>query len=285
MMDVMTSWSIWTALGAVLAVFAWKRLELIFNHNGAERIAADEAWAISQTNGNKEIMADCAYVEQSSAGIMAVLADGIGKENTGKICAQIATDTILDFFQPYKVLNEPNYLFRTSFLEANSRIQRTIGERRGGASAGAVFSNGKNLYYAVAGNIRIALFRNRELIPLNYGQTLGTLAKEAYKEGLLSRQETIWSMEDTKIWNYLGKDGFHEMEICDPPVSLHPGDVILMVTQGIYEELSWAELEEILLKDMTIREKADVMVMETEKKSSQQKENGSILLFRIGGNR
>lgn len=285
MIDVTTSWSIWFALGTVLIVTAWKRLELGINRNKAEGKTEKEAWALSQTNGNKEIMADCAYVEQTSAGIMAVVADGIGKENTGKVCAQIAVDTILDAFQPYQVLNEPDYLLRTSFLEANSRIHKTIGRRRGGASAGAVFSNGHRLHYGVAGNVKIALFRNGELIPLNQGQTVGSLAEEAYKEGRITRAETIWSMENRQLWNYLGKDGFHGAEVCDPPVSLYPGDVILLATQGIYEELSWAEMEEILLKDMTIKEKADAMVMETEKKSSQQKENGSVLLIRTGGNR
>ena len=102
---------------------------------------------IAQTTGSRQVQADVAQIWDSSAGLMAVIADGIGSANTGKVCAQVAADAILDRYEPYCELNDPVYFFRTSFLEANQRIQRTIGERRGGASTGAVFINRSHLYY------------------------------------------------------------------------------------------------------------------------------------------
>ena len=117
---------------------------------------------IAQTTGSRQVQADVAQIWDSSAGLMAVIADGIGSANTGKVCAQVAADAILDRYEPYCELNDPIYFFRTSFLEASQRIQRTIGERRGGASTGAVFINRSHLYYAVAGDIRVAVMRGRE---------------------------------------------------------------------------------------------------------------------------
>lgn len=114
---------------------------------------------IAQTTGSRQVQADVAQIWDSSAGLMAVIADGIGSANTGKVCAQVAADAILDRYEPYCELNDPIYFFRTSFLEASQRIQRTIGERRGGASTGAVFINRSHLYYAVAGDIRVAVMR------------------------------------------------------------------------------------------------------------------------------
>ena len=96
---------------------------------------------IAQTTGSRQVQADVAQIWDSSAGLMAVIADGIGSANTGKVCAQVAADAILDRYEPYCELNDPVYFFRTSFLEANQRIQSTIGERRGGASTGAVRYN------------------------------------------------------------------------------------------------------------------------------------------------
>lgn len=284
MIDTMTSWIIWYAFGGIISILLGKRFVMLFTPDKENEIDQD-FWVISQTTGNKEVMADCAHVYENEAGIMAVVADGIGKENTGKISAQIAVDTILDYFSPYHELNQPDYLFQTAFLEANSRIQKTIGERRGGASVGAVYSNGKHLYYALAGNIRIALMRNGELIPLSKGQTMDVLVKDAYHEGLISKQETIRSIEDSRVWNYLGLDGFGGIETCSPPILLQQEDIILLSSQGIYDELSWSEMEETLLENMTLKEMADSMVMKAEQKSSQEKENGSILLFRIGGYR
>lgn len=238
-----------------------------------------DSWAYSQTTGNQEIQADKIQVVRNSAGIMAVLADGIGKENTGKLCAQIATDTVLDQFEPYKVLNNPDYLFRSSFIEANSRIQKTIGNRRGGACLGAVYTNGTYLYYGLSGNVRITLFRNGELIPLSKGQTMNELAMKAYQEGRLPKRETIWSMDEKQVLNYLGMDGFREIELCKPPVCLRRGDVILMATMGIFDELSWAEMEDALAKDLTLQEKADSLVMAAERKPDGDKDNGTVLLL------
>ncbi len=236
--------------------------------------------AVSQTTGGKEIQADIAGIQTSRAGTLAILSDGIGKANTGKVCAQIAVDTLLDRYQPSHVLHNPEYFFKTSLREASQRIQKTIGERRGGTSLAAVFVNGRTMHYGLAGDIRIALFRNQELIPISKGQTLNVLALDAYQEGILSRPETIWTMEEKRVWNYLGIDGFHEIEIGERPIRLKPGDVVLLATKGIFETVSWAEMEDTLLKDMTLKEKADGIVMESEKKSGIEKENGSILLLR-----
>jgi serine/threonine protein phosphatase PrpC len=234
---------------------------------------------ICQTTGNKEVQADLARVVSTNAGRLAVLADGIGKKNTGQVCAQIAMDTILDQYEPYQVLNNPNYLFKTAFYEANRRIQATLGERWGGVSLGVAFMNQTHLYYALAGNIRIALFRHGELIPLSKGQTLDVLAEEAWKEGKISRQEAVWSMEEHRMWNYLGMNGFHEIELCSRPIQLKPKDTVFMATSGIFEELSWSEMEDILAGPGSLQERADAMICAAERKESVQKENGSVIIF------
>lgn len=211
---------------------------------------------------------------------MAVLADGIGKENTGKLCGQIAGDTVLDSFEPYDTLNNPSYLYSISFREAHHRIQKTIGDRQGGACLGAVFTDGRFLHYGLVGNIRIALFRNGELIPLSKGHTMDVLAVKAYGEGRLTKKETIWSLEETGVWNYLGKDGFHEIEFCPQPIRLKGGDLIMMISCGVFQELSWAEIEDILAEDLPLQEKAESLVWAAAQKPGQDKENGSVMLLR-----
>ncbi len=234
---------------------------------------------VSQTTGNQEFQADVAGIEVSTAGILAVLSDGIGKANTGKICSQIATDTILDSFQPYKVLHNPEYFFKISFHEAHKRIQRTLENRRGGACLAAAFVKDGMLHYGLAGDIRIAILRNEELIPISKGHTIDVLALNAYENGVLSKNQTLWTMEEKKVWNFVGKDGFHEIEIAEKPVALKPGDVVLLLTKGVYESLSWADIEDILLKELTVKEKADNIIMEAERKSGMEKENGSVVLL------
>lgn len=234
---------------------------------------------IAQTTGSRQVQADVAQTWRNSAGTMAVLADGIGSANTGAVCAQIAADTILDRFEPYYELNDPLYFLKSAFLEASRRIQRTVGERRGGASVGAVFLNHRYLYYAVAGDVRVALLRGDEVIPLSKGQTLDVLAAQAYEDGRISRQDALWSAEEKRIWNYLGRDGFCEIEVCEQPVSLRQGDKVLLISRGIFEELSWSEIEDILIENAPPGELASRIVDEADGRNDAQADNGSVILI------
>lgn len=268
------------ALGS--AVYAVLVLGRCFGRRGASR--QDGPYrrlnaGKSQTTGTREFQADRAGVIESRAGALAVLADGIGRSNTGMVCAQIAVDTVLDQFEPYQGLNAPAYFFKTAFCEANRRIQQTIGERRGGAAMGAVFMDADRLHYAVAGDIKTALLRGEELIPLSRGQTLDVLALQAYEEGKISRQDAVLSMEEKRIWNYLGQDGFHEIELCDPPVQLKRGDKVLLMSRGIFEVLSWRELEDILIQPAPMQELADRIVMEADRREGTDRENGTVILL------
>ena len=267
-------------LAVAVAVRIWAMFGIRENEAEHEEWLQADA-GISQTTGNKELQADRAQVQRTRAGVLAVITDGIGKKNTGQVCAQIALDTVLDRFEPYFILNQPDYFFRTVFYEANRRIQATLGERKGGASLGVIYANETHLYYALAGNIRIALLRGGELIPLSKGQTLDILAVEAWKDGKISRQEAVWSMEEKRLWNYLGMDGFHEIEIENQPIKTKPGDIVFLATCGIFEELSWSELEDILVGEGGLQEKADAVVQAAEQKKNPQKENGSVVLLSI----
>lgn len=240
---------------------------------------ADSGTGIAQTTGSRQVQADVAQTWTNRAGTMAVLADGIGSANTGAVCAQIAADTILDRFEPYHELNDPVYFFKSAFWEANRRIQKTAGERRGGASVGAAFLNHSHLYYAVAGNVRIAILRGEEIIPLSKGQTIDVLAAQAYEDGKISRQDTLWSMDEKRVWNYLGQDGFREIEICNQPIVLKQGDKVLLMSKGIFDEISWSETEDILVDNISLQELAERMVDAAEQKKNPQADNGSVILI------
>lgn len=267
-----------TAAAVLLIAAAAVRIALSARYEEQEETSGT---GICQTNGRKEIQADIAMAFTNEAGTMAVLADGIGNENTGKLCAQLAADTVLDRYEPYHVLNNPAYFFKSTFAEANRRIQMTIGERRGGANLAAAFIDKTHLYYAVAGNVRIALKRGEELIPLSRGQTMDVLAAEAFENGSISRQEAIWCMDEKRVWNYLGMDGFREIELCGQPIRLKVNDTVLLASKGIFEELSWGEMEDILLSGASVQEQAEAMVRMAEGKLNPEMDNGSVLLLNI----
>ena len=227
-----------------------------------EKCAIENALdGMAQTTGNKEIQADAMDISITSAGKLAVMADGIGKENIGKVCANLAVKEFIHAFSFYKVLHNPEYFFERTIHGIHKQIQKILNECQGGVSLAAVLLAKGKMYYAVAGQVKIALVRNGELIPLVEGQTIGVLACQAYKDGKLSRQETIWSKEDNSVWNYIGKDGFRQIEIAEMPIELKKGDLVIVMTKGIFEELSYAELERVMINTMiTVQEKANRII-------------------------
>lgn len=246
--------------------------------------AYDAKDGVSQTTGNREIQADVFESKITEAGKLAVLADGIGKENTGKVCAALAVKEFVEAFSLYRSLNNPRYFFERTMYGLHRSMQKVLEERQGGASIGVVLLAEEKLHYAMAGQIKIALFRGGDLIPLCESQTVDVLAQRAYQEGKISRQETIWSLKDKKLWNYVGKDGFCQMEACEVPVQLKKGDLVVMMTKGIYEEVSFAEMERILENEMlTAQGKADKIVQCADRSAAQDKENGSIAVLLTDG--
>ena len=55
------------------------------------------------------------------------------------------------------------------------------------AAVSAVMIQGGFLFYGIVGNVKIAVFRNEELIPLGTGHTVDVLAQDKYVEGVLTR--------------------------------------------------------------------------------------------------
>lgn len=154
-----------------------------------ERPVYDAKDGTAQTTGNKEIQADALAIKITAAGKLAVLADGIGKENTGKVCASLAVKEFVEAFSLYRSLNNPEYFFERTMYGLHRSMQKVLEERQGGASVGVVLLADEKLHYAMAGQIKIALFRGGDLIPLCESQTVDVLAQRAYQEGKINRRK------------------------------------------------------------------------------------------------
>lgn len=68
------------------------------------------------------------------------------------------------------------------------------------------------------------------------------------------------------------------------PVELKRGDLVVMMTKGIYEEVPFAEMEQILGNEMlTAQGKSDKIVQCVDRSMEQDRENGSIAVLLTDG--
>lgn len=253
-----------------LSVHSKKRINLGFCETGTSR-----------TIGDREVQEDEYAIAETEEGLMAVLADGMGKHYGGKIASRTAVDVFQDLFEDRNAFYNPQYSFRRAFQAANREILNQLDENQGSASVGAVLIRDRKLYYAVVGNVKVAVYRNHELVPVSSGHTIGVLAKQKYEEGKLTRQEAVRLLDHHRLYNFVGQDGFRDVEFFDTPIALYGGEYVLLMSDGMYETARWKDMEDCLEGEGSCQDKAFRLVELVNRSEEEEKDNASVVVIRI----
>lgn len=235
----------------------------------------------AMTIGTRQVQEDDYGICQSREGFLAVLADGMGKNYGGRVSSRIAVDVLKEQFTEYRNVENPAYFFRKSFHRINREILNQFDDGRGGASVGAVMIKDNFLYYAVAGNVKLAVYRKDSLIPLSSGHTIDMLVENRFMKGAITREAALQLLENKRLYNYLGQDGFQEIEFFDTPVRLKEKDIVVLMSDGLYEGIEWKSVEEILAGKKKCQQKAYDIVEAINADSRKEKDNASIVLIEV----
>lgn len=236
---------------------------------------------ISKTIGDRETQEDEYGIAESEDGIMAVMADGMGKHFGGKIASRIAVEVFLDIFKDSDAYYNPQYSFRKAFQGANREILNQLEDNQGFASVGTIMIKNRKLYYAVVGDVKAAVFRNHELVPVTYGHTISVLAHQKYQEGKLTRQEAIRLLEHHRLYNYVGQDGFHDIEFFDTPIALYGGEYVILMTNGLYETVKWKDIENCLEGEGNCQKIAFELIEMVNQSQEKNKDNAAAVVIKI----
>lgn len=234
-----------------------------------------------KTIGNREIQMDYFAVEKNDHGLLAVLADGMGKDAGGRIAAKTVVRVFVELFGEYNMLDNPSYFFRKAFLTANREILKQLDDERGKAVASTLMIRDGKLYYAIVGNVKIAVYRNGELIELGAGHTVNVLAENKYYEGVLKREDAVAMLQEKRIYNYLGRDGFGKIGFYDEPVGLKENDIVVLMSDGTYEAIGWKNMEDYLAQKKKCKKIALDMIEHINQKT-EDRDNASVVLIKIG---
>lgn len=265
----------------IVLIIVLEAVKFIF---GVEK-QTDKEWVeigTSMTIGGRDVQEDQFGTMTASAGMMAVLADGAGKAYGGRIASRIAVETCMEIFKEYNAFNNPQYYFRKAFHCANKEILKALeDENRGSSSAGCVIIREGFLYYALVGNVKICVYREGNLVPVSTGHTVAVLAEQKFHEGKITRQDALALLEKQRLYNFLGKDGFKDIELFDAPVRLKRGDIVALMSDGVYDLIGFKEIEKILEGNEACQKKAFEIIERINQNTSECKDNASIVLLGI----
>lgn len=232
--------------------------------------------------GKEEYDENSSLVSYFNNTTMAIMADGHGKSFVGRKSSDIAVRTFDEVFRSFNILDNINYFFQRSFNLANKEILKAIDDQVGGTSVACALVKSDLLHYALAGNVKIYLYRDNEIIPLGEGHTVDVYAKKGFYNGKLCRDKALVALKSKRVLNHLGEDGFKEIEIYDVPVKLKDDDIIILMTNGIYESIPLIKIEEILGENFN--NTCEKLENEFVKSTRHTKENGSIILMKYKTN-
>ena len=230
------------------------------------------------TFGNRTVQQDYFGVKNNHGVLLMLLADGIGAD--GEFAAKLSVDTFRDLFNNANAIHKPQYFFKRAATAAHKRIMNTLEERQGETSIAAVMVKGYELFYTLIGNCRVTVFRNGDLIPVSEGQTIDVLAKHQYEEGRISKQETLALLNEHRRYNVLGQDSFQDIELFSAPIALRDDDLIILMSEGVFNTLRWVEIEEILSTGKSVQTLADEIINLVDNSPMVDKDNASIIICR-----
>jgi protein phosphatase len=184
------------------------------------------------------------------AGLLAVVADGMGGMKCGGDASLLAADTMLEAY----AVKRPEEPVEEALLRSLIRANRAVLEmaRRNGVAgesgttlvAAAVLGN--RLWWIAAGDSRLYLARKGELLRLTEDHVYATELDRSVLLGRLSPEEALFHPEREALTSFLGLEDLPEVDRNQRPLRLEAGDRLLLCSDGLYKFLPLEETAAIL---------------------------------------
>ncbi len=198
---------------------------------------------------------------------MAVLADGISGLANGRMASTIAVTTFIQEFMKLTSLGNIQSFFKETAMASNQMIVQNLNGSNGGTTlVAAVIDEHGFLHWGAVGDSVISIFRNGEFIAINQKHIFESVLKERYISGEISQLEVQENPLKKRLINYLGYEGFKNIDTGKSPIKLHRGDKVCLFSDGIYDTLTEVEMEKILSQQAPPYDLAQNMIKAVEQK-------------------
>lgn len=200
-----------------------------------------------------------------------VVADGVGGGNSGEIASRTAVNEIANYVVEHPIHKARNKYAIVNYLQdcmdrTNEKIYNmanTYQENMGMATTAIILyiTEGK-AFLSNVGDSRVYLFRDGSLVQLTEDHTyVNTLVKA----GILSEEQALVDERRNVIIKALGAEKTVEPDFFQVEIAL--GDIFLLCTDGLYDEVDNPELAEVLGSGMSMSDMCRELV-------SRANENG-----------
>lgn len=174
----------------------------------------------------------------SQKGLMAVVADGMGGLESGAAVSQLVTDTFLTRYRQLAVPDPDAFLYESAAAseQAVEAYMRRTGSNSGSTLV-AVLLRGNQMHFISVGDSRIYLLRGEKLLQINREHTYGALLLERAARGEVDPEEPYVNPRRHALTAYIGMGSLNQVERNSVPLTLQPGDKVILCSDGVFNAL------------------------------------------------
>lgn len=218
-----------------------------------------------------------AFLTTDKDGVFLV-ADGMGGHKAGEVASNITREVISSKLTQQDAGDNVEALIREAFLAANEKVRATASantDQQGmGCTCVLLMLREQNFFVAHVGDSRIYLFRKGQLKQVTRDHSY---VEELFIRGLINEEEKKGHPYRNQITRYIGCSTKLEVDITSGPV--WNGDVFLLCSDGLTEEVKDDKLEEIFAKNLDPDATANLLVEEALKNGG--KDNISVVIVQV----
>ncbi len=207
-----------------------------------------------------------------------LVADGMGGHKAGEVASSITRDVISSKLTEQSAGDNIEALIREAFLAANEKVRVTASantDQQGmGCTCVLLMLRDQNFFVAHVGDSRIYLFRKGQLKQVTRDHSY---VEELFIRGLINEEEKKGHPYRNQITRYIGCSSKLEVDITSGPV--WNGDVFLLCSDGLTEEVKDDKLEEIFSKNLDPDATANQLIEEALKNGG--KDNVSVVIVQV----
>lgn len=205
--------------------------------------------------------------------VFAVVSDGIGGHRAGEVASELVVNLISEAVEKREG-GHPLDVFQNSFYRVSEAIfekaEEDVSRKGMGATVACAWVIGLQLYIAYAGDSRIYLARGKNIYQLSRDHTW---VQEALEKGILDNEGMKNHPNLHVIRRYLGSSEPPEPDLrlflapdesdakakSNQGLTLEPGDVVLLCTDGLTDLVDNVEIRDAL-NGRTLTQAADALI-------------------------
>ena len=239
-----------------------------------------KTFTITDVGMKRSVNQDCVYCSEDNVGIfpnLFIVADGMGGHKAGdmasKLCVSTFTESVKnsELRTPVSILGEAVFTAHNKVQEASSDNDDYTG--MGTTLVAATIMDDK-LFVVNIGDSRLYILRD-ELMQITEDHSL---VEEMVKSGELEKENVKSHPNKNIITRALGIG--YDVQPDYFNVDIYEGDIILMCTDGLTNELSDAEIEYIIKSNSDNPDKAGMTLLNKANEAGG-KDNITVLLVRV----